>query len=903
MSTAKIIFTYKRRRLSSRSGVDHGDVCSDFSLDVKANKHLNVTNETIKIPAKDLRILEHVSCNDVDLSTGSCHETFDNQYIDFQFQRVGHGKTAAASCSSVGLCNSSAVCGKTDTDLTNTRKMIVDSLELPVDDTFKTSGKCDSVRASLGEITSSIKKISCLLHPSTLEIEEHMQGGSVFHSAEKNSQTISKQSNSSKSEVVKGTAVPLRTFSRRLKRKVDKCGTGLFAEPPLREKDAAIEKCDSVPIPSCTCEVASNESNLVDKSQDLKVENNGAGTMDMLCQSCKKIVSSEIGESSCPCRWSCAGTPILKQTDLTNKSSEDLVSATSPVIKQTTIKTSGSIDSSLHYPGGLGSTTNLPKNDFRCSSNDGTVVSCHNVVSKTDEQPVSQQLRACSGDSQVTSSKSSDLNRGADEIMEHRSHSNSLDLSLPPPGAFVIDCNLVPQEVSDDVHESATTRNNTVMQEGCMKSKGLELFGDTNMQVEDSLDSSNKMEIKPKTKYLQLFSEERKSGELTTPNTHPKIGHNKAHQMVELSLHSQSLQLEQSSCKASSDLGLSLPTERILEGRTFKDGPTVPHFQNPNMRLCDFKPNPVMQPFLEPASFRHKLLLESINTRATSLMGNRNISLEMFEPCRSWSEEELDSLWIGIRRHGRGHWRAMLLDPKLRFAPWRLAGELEEQWEREQYRLFSVQPMPPSRYLKPQEGYNFPCHGPTMCPGTSRRRENFVAETQLSLGDLYSQKADVSFGGIAQNHGIPPVQRHVTMASCGIGSYSCCSLNNVQANVMIRGTTSPHGPRMASGMTNLPHWLKDPINTPLRSLDVSPPPISTPQMGGVQLVHAFPESSGTSCRGENVIDSEPTRANPLNGINSGTPVARKPGMADNLIVIDSDASSEETISDDHNLRS
>lgn len=63
---------------------------------------------------------------------------------------------------------------------------------------------------------------------------------------------------------------------------------------------------------------------------------------------------------------------------------------------------------------------------------------------------------------------------------------------------------MVPQEVSDDVHESATTRNNTVMQEGCMKSKGLELFGDTNMQVEDSLNSSNKMEIKPKTKYLQV---------------------------------------------------------------------------------------------------------------------------------------------------------------------------------------------------------------------------------------------------------------------------------------------------------------------------------------------------------------------------------------------------------------
>lgn len=33
-----------------------------------------------------MQILEHVSCNDVDLSKDSCHETFDNQHIDFQFQ-------------------------------------------------------------------------------------------------------------------------------------------------------------------------------------------------------------------------------------------------------------------------------------------------------------------------------------------------------------------------------------------------------------------------------------------------------------------------------------------------------------------------------------------------------------------------------------------------------------------------------------------------------------------------------------------------------------------------------------------------------------------------------------------------------------------------------------------------
>lgn len=57
MSTAKVIFTYKRKRLSSCSGVGHAaDVCTDFSFDIEADKHQDGPNEKVRSPEKDLRV-------------------------------------------------------------------------------------------------------------------------------------------------------------------------------------------------------------------------------------------------------------------------------------------------------------------------------------------------------------------------------------------------------------------------------------------------------------------------------------------------------------------------------------------------------------------------------------------------------------------------------------------------------------------------------------------------------------------------------------------------------------------------------------------------------------------------------------------------------------------------------
>ncbi|XP_044953016.1 uncharacterized protein LOC123403115 [Hordeum vulgare subsp. vulgare] len=55
-----------------------------------------------------------------------------------------------------------------------------------------------------------------------------------------------------------------------------------------------------------------------------------------------------------------------------------------------------------------------------------------------------------------------------------------------------------------------------------------------------------------------------------------------------------------------------------------------------------------------------------------------------------WSEEELDFLWIGVRRYGTSNWNAMLRDTRLRFSSSRMSEDLSEQWSKEQKKLLGI---------------------------------------------------------------------------------------------------------------------------------------------------------------------------------------------------------------------
>jgi chromodomain-helicase-DNA-binding protein 4/chromodomain-helicase-DNA-binding protein 5 len=90
------------------------------------------------------------------------------------------------------------------------------------------------------------------------------------------------------------------------------------------------------------------------------------------------------------------------------------------------------------------------------------------------------------------------------------------------------------------------------------------------------------------------------------------------------------------------------------------------------------------QPIHSAMPENHKKVLDNIMMRA-------QYATNKFMKKRSkpdyWSEDELDALWIGVRRHGRGNWDAMLRDPKLKFLNHRTSEELAMRWILEEQKI------------------------------------------------------------------------------------------------------------------------------------------------------------------------------------------------------------------------
>ncbi|CAN4080377.1 unnamed protein product [Withania somnifera] len=82
----------------------------------------------------------------------------------------------------------------------------------------------------------------------------------------------------------------------------------------------------------------------------------------------------------------------------------------------------------------------------------------------------------------------------------------------------------------------------------------------------------------------------------------------------------------------------------------------------------------------------HWKVLENIMLRTGLGSGSGNLHKRR-NKLDIWSEDELDCLWIGVRRHGRGNWDAMLRDPKLKFSKYKTPEVLSIQWEEEQLKI------------------------------------------------------------------------------------------------------------------------------------------------------------------------------------------------------------------------
>ncbi|KDP23309.1 hypothetical protein JCGZ_23142 [Jatropha curcas] len=448
-----------------------------------------------------------------------------------------------------------------------------------------------------------------------------------------------------------------------------------------------------------------------------------------------------------------------------------------------------------------------------------------------------------------------------------------------------------------------------------------------------SLDNASRNEC------LQLFSEEKGNSFIQTIRKPEVTACTVLEESKSLHLGSDSNQMRQNSCGSPLELSLSLPTESDMGNYSSKKDPITSQFWNSDSEIRDFFRDAVPQSSPNQAAplLRHKLMLDRIVIRASGLNAKSGFN-EKFKPYATlWSEEELDSLWIGVRRHGRDNWHAMLRNPRLHFSSWRTARDLAEQWEEEQAKLLNDTHV--LRFKSPvTHEFSVDNNGGFMCPKTGFWRENAPEETRLSLGDIYSHRtANVSKRRRFNFFG---VERNEMEQLCRPAAYSR-SYSDFQGEIYGKGPYDHMGcatvPRcdplfvncsftaLAPKGGNLPHWLREVVSTPPpRPMEATLHPGFSPiaHLGKMRVMRPYQDPSELHFSGlRNRIDSEfgDIRANGLqpsgNGHHSYVTLGMRHGKSgvsrssarlankqDNLIVIDSDASSEETISDDHSAR-
>lgn len=154
---------------------------------------------------------------------------------------------------------------------------------------------------------------------------------------------------------------------------------------------------------------------------------------------------------------------------------------------------------------------------------------------------------------------------------------------------------------------------------------------------------------------------------------------------------------------------------------SMQDLPTLPNFKIPPEDLFRYNHQdrdvpPTLGLGQRPTTLssfpeNHRKVLENIMMRTGS--GSSSLLTKKKSKSDGWSEDELDSLWIGVRRHGRGNWDAMLRDTKLKFSKYKTSEDLSVRWEEEQVKVFQgpafpVQQRSSSKATKSTKASHFP---------------------------------------------------------------------------------------------------------------------------------------------------------------------------------------------------
>ncbi|XP_050233842.1 protein CHROMATIN REMODELING 4 [Mercurialis annua] len=140
----------------------------------------------------------------------------------------------------------------------------------------------------------------------------------------------------------------------------------------------------------------------------------------------------------------------------------------------------------------------------------------------------------------------------------------------------------------------------------------------------------------------------------------------------------------------------------------------------------------------------HRKVLANIMLRTGS--GSNNLYRKKSK-IDGWSEDELDFLWIGVRRHGRGNWDAMLRDPRLKFSKYRSSDDLAARWEEEQMKILDAPPFLGSKATKSSKSSKSPLfpsipegmmaralHGSRL--GLAPKFQSHLTDMKLGFSDL-----------------------------------------------------------------------------------------------------------------------------------------------------------------------
>ncbi|XP_073106159.1 uncharacterized protein [Elaeis guineensis] len=377
---------------------------------------------------------------------------------------------------------------------------------------------------------------------------------------------------------------------------------------------------------------------------------------------------------------------------------------------------------------------------------------------------------------------------------------------------------------------------------------------------------------------------------------------------------------------------------------------------------------------------KQKQIVDDIITGSQMLEKRQAPPLDKFKRnANEWSEEELDFLWIGVRRYGVNNWNAMLRDPKLCFMKSRAAEDLAERWNLEQRKLLNGALFKPGTLsvpdlsLPPFTTDSWPAkpslsnhYGGNGAWSACSEFPMLTAEPKLSLGDVYLKNENTFKRNPLHSLGLGPANPLTSVSppadsilcsfpvgssfpGSGLAHHKSFNVHtrydyesSSSHHKSVERLTQDHQPTSVPA-SNLPHWLRDVLIPQPKPSNSTLPPVSALAQPASMLstdTRVEPTAPPKDSRGRGILkrknitsgnhastvsvsersvsmnehrmgkrpgalptlgvnSPKPTSVNTGSGLNGVSNLNKNsgPGGPSNLVVIDSDASSEETISD------